>query len=95
MGKIFENLFKNPQSKKKQFQIYWQGDVMAIKKSNVACVHKLNISQYDSGEQCGPWAFCFYALLSKDWGHNIVFGLSVPLSAKALTLVISLEFWPY
>jgi hypothetical protein len=40
MGKVFENLFKNPQSQKK-VQIYWQGDihVMAIKKSNVACVH--------------------------------------------------------
>jgi hypothetical protein len=32
---------------------------MAIKKSNVACVHRRNISQYDSGEQCGPWASCF------------------------------------
>jgi hypothetical protein len=37
MGKIFENLFKNPQSQTK-VQIYWQGDLMAIKKSNVACV---------------------------------------------------------
>jgi hypothetical protein len=43
MGKIFENLFKNPQSQKK-IQIYWQGDLMAIKKSTVACVHKRNIS---------------------------------------------------
>jgi hypothetical protein len=31
---------------------------MAIKKSNVACVHRRNISQYDSGERCGPWASC-------------------------------------
>jgi hypothetical protein len=32
VGKIFENLFKNPRSQKKKVQIYWQGDlVMAIK----------------------------------------------------------------
>jgi hypothetical protein len=53
MGKIFENLLKNPQSQKK-VEIYWQGDLMAIKKSNVACVQRRNISQYDSGERCGP-----------------------------------------
>jgi hypothetical protein len=35
MGKIFENLFKNPLSQKK-----FKGDPMAIKKSNVACVHR-------------------------------------------------------
>jgi hypothetical protein len=39
MGKIFENLFKNPQSEKK-VKIYWQDDLMAIKKNNVACVHR-------------------------------------------------------
>jgi hypothetical protein len=33
-GKIFENLFKKPHSQK--VQIYWQGDLMAIKKSNFA-----------------------------------------------------------
>jgi hypothetical protein len=33
---------------------------MAIKKINVACVHRRNISQYDSGERCGPWASCFF-----------------------------------
>jgi hypothetical protein len=33
---------------------------MAIKKSNVACVQRRNISQYDSGERCGPWASCFF-----------------------------------
>jgi hypothetical protein len=32
MGKIFENLFKNPQSQKK-VQFYWQDDLMAIKKN--------------------------------------------------------------
>jgi hypothetical protein len=31
---------------------------MAVKKINVACVHRRNISQYDSGERCGPWASC-------------------------------------
>jgi hypothetical protein len=31
---------------------------MAIKKSNFACVYMRNISQYDSGERCGPWASC-------------------------------------
>ena len=30
-----------------------------IKKSNVACVQRWNISQYDSGERCGPWASCY------------------------------------
>jgi hypothetical protein len=40
-------------------EIYWQCDLMAMKKSNVACVHRRNISQYDSGERCGPWASCF------------------------------------
>jgi hypothetical protein len=40
-------------------EIYWQCDLMAMKKSNVACVHRRPISQYDSGERCGPWASCF------------------------------------
>jgi hypothetical protein len=57
LDESFENLFKNPQSLKK-VQIYWQGDLMAIKKSYVACVHRRTISQYDSGERCGPWASC-------------------------------------
>jgi hypothetical protein len=35
-------------------EIYWQCDLIGIKKSNVACVHRRNISQYDSGERCGP-----------------------------------------
>jgi hypothetical protein len=39
-------------------EIYWQYDLMAIKKSNVACIHRRNISQYDSGERCGPWVSC-------------------------------------
>jgi hypothetical protein len=58
MGKIFENLFKKPQSQK--VQIFLQGDLMAIKKStcNFACVYMGNISQYESGERCGPWASC-------------------------------------
>jgi hypothetical protein len=32
---------------------------MAIKKNNVACVYRRNISQHDSGERSGPWASCF------------------------------------
>jgi hypothetical protein len=28
-----------------------------MKKSNFACVYMQNISQYDSGERCGPWVF--------------------------------------
>jgi hypothetical protein len=28
-------------------------------KLNFACVYVQNISQYDSGERCGPWASCF------------------------------------
>jgi hypothetical protein len=39
-------------------EIYWQCDLMAIKKNNIAYVHRRNISQYDSGERCGPWASC-------------------------------------
>jgi hypothetical protein len=33
-----------------------------MKKSNVACVHRRNISRYDSGEQCGPWASCLFCM---------------------------------
>jgi hypothetical protein len=56
MAKIFEDIQKPTEPKK--VQIYWQGDLMTIKKSNVACIHRQNISQYDSDERCGPWAFC-------------------------------------
>jgi hypothetical protein len=45
-------------------EIYWQCDLMTIKKSNVACVHRRNISQYDSGERCGPWASCYLKEIS-------------------------------
>jgi hypothetical protein len=62
MGKIFENLFKKPLSQKK-VQIYLQGDLIAIKKSNFVCVYMRNISQYNSGERCGPWASCFTILV--------------------------------
>jgi hypothetical protein len=41
---------------------------MAIKKSNVACVQRRNISQYDSGERCGPWASC----LSMSTAYNVI-----------------------
>jgi hypothetical protein len=44
-------------------EIYWQCDLMAIKESNVACVQRRSISQYDSGERCGPWASCSYVVL--------------------------------
>jgi hypothetical protein len=60
MGKIFENLFKIPPSQK--VQIYLQSDLIAIKKSNFACIYMQNISQYDSGGRCGPWASCFNGL---------------------------------
>jgi hypothetical protein len=55
-----ENLWKSFQkpTEPKKVQIHWQGYLMAIKKSNIACVHRRNISQYDSGERCGPWASC-------------------------------------
>jgi hypothetical protein len=43
--------------------IYRQCDLMAIKKSNVACVHRRNINQNDAGERCCPWASCLY------WSH--------------------------
>jgi hypothetical protein len=48
MGEIFENLFKKQMSQIKKNYIYLQGDLMAIKKSNFACVYMQNISQYDS-----------------------------------------------
>ena len=35
-------------------EIYRQCDIMAIKKSNVACVHRWNITQYDSSDRSGP-----------------------------------------
>jgi hypothetical protein len=50
MKKMFENLFKKHKWAKKKVQIYLQGDIMAIKKSNFACVYMQNISQYYSGE---------------------------------------------
>jgi hypothetical protein len=50
-------------------EIYWQCDLMAIKKSNVACVHRRNISQYYSGERYGPWASC----LKEHWKSIKVF----------------------
>jgi hypothetical protein len=46
-------------TEQKKVQIYLQGDLMAIKKNNFADVYMRNISQYDSGERCGPWASCF------------------------------------
>jgi hypothetical protein len=58
-----ENLWKSFQkpTEPKRVQIYWQGDLMAIKKINIACVHRRNISQYDLCERCGPWVSCrFY-----------------------------------
>jgi hypothetical protein len=44
----------------KKVQSFLQGDLMAIKKSNFACIYMRNITQYDSGERCGPWASCCY-----------------------------------
>jgi hypothetical protein len=49
-------------------EIYWQCDLMAMKKSNLACVHRRNISQYDSSERCGPWVSWFlWIIQSKNW----------------------------
>jgi hypothetical protein len=53
----------------KTVQIYLQGNLMqnqvdtvvkgmVPEKRNFACVYVQNISQYDSGERCGPWASC-------------------------------------
>jgi hypothetical protein len=46
-----------------------QGDLMAIKKSNFACVYMQNISQYDSSGWCGPLGllllFWYYLPLEK------------------------------
>jgi hypothetical protein len=41
---------------------------MTMEKKKVACVHRQNISQYDSGERCGPWASC---LKGRFIGENI------------------------
>jgi hypothetical protein len=74
--KIFS---KTHRAKKKKVQLYWQGDLMAIKKSNVVCVHRRNISQYDSGERCGPWASCYkYLSFEEDLAlhlNNLTFPL--------------------
>jgi hypothetical protein len=40
-------------------EIYLQCDLMAIKKRNVASVHR-RISQHDSGERCGPWPIVIF-----------------------------------
>jgi hypothetical protein len=47
MGKIFDI---HDTTEPKIVQIYLQGDLMAIKKSNFACGYIQNISQYDPGE---------------------------------------------
>jgi hypothetical protein len=65
MGKMFENLQEIIEPK--NVQIYLQGDLMAIKKSNFACVYMPNISRYDSGERCGPWASCSMNQKKKNW----------------------------
>ena len=44
MGKIFET------TEPKKVPIYWQADLMVIKKSNFVCVNRQNISQFDSCE---------------------------------------------
>jgi hypothetical protein len=53
----------------KKVQIYLQGDLMAMMKSNFACVYMRNSSQYDSGERCGLWASCYLAwtFLRYEW----------------------------
>jgi hypothetical protein len=43
-------------------EINWQCDQMAMKKSNITCIHRRNISRYDSGERCGPWASCYFTV---------------------------------
>jgi hypothetical protein len=68
MGKIFENLIKIRTTELKKFK-YLQGDLMAIKESNFECVYMRNISQYDSGERCGPWASCMYERSYGDFAH--------------------------
>ena len=65
MGNIFENLLKNPQSEKK-VKIYWQGDLMAIKKSNVACVHRRNISQYTQVSDVAPGPLVIISIIDKN-----------------------------
>jgi hypothetical protein len=57
----------------KKVQIYLQGDLMAIKKSSFACVYMRNISQFDSGERCGPWASCCQFPIPYFFGGSIRF----------------------
>jgi hypothetical protein len=63
-----ENLWKSLQetTEPKKVQIYFQGDLVAIKKSNFACINMRNITHYDSGERCSPWASCLNIFL-KNW----------------------------
>ena len=81
-----ENLWKSHQdtTELKKFK-YLQGDLMAIKKSNFACVYMQNISQYDSGERCGPWASCFIT-------HNLCIVTSADLRSNYAVYLKVVDF---
>jgi hypothetical protein len=70
MGEIYD---VQETTEPKKVQIYLQGDLMAIKKSNFACVYMPNISQYDPGERCGSWAsyFFFYQNSCRQRGKSV------------------------
>jgi hypothetical protein len=68
-------------------QIYWQGDLMGIKKSNFACVYMRDISQYDSGERCSPWASCF------NIDHRSLVFVILPYISPCLHLLLPLVSW--
>jgi hypothetical protein len=51
-----ENLWKSLQDTTELKKVTLQSDLMAIKRSNFACVYMRNLIQYDWCEQCGPWA---------------------------------------
>jgi hypothetical protein len=74
-----------------------QGDLMAIKKSNFACVYMRNISQYDSGERCGPWASCSM-FLSCDFNyyfqilHRLIIPVNVYLFSSGRAKIANFQF---
>jgi hypothetical protein len=72
MGKIFENIFEKQltpiisnlltrwSNAESSCWSHGPGAVGSkIKKSNFACVYMGNVSQFDSGERCGPWVSCW------------------------------------
>jgi hypothetical protein len=68
---------------------------MAIKKINVACVHRQNISQYDSGERCDPWTSCFNFHRSENVHFYCIVLATIETCCGSLVVVLSLSNLEY